>query len=653
MFDTYIYFFLAFIALGFLIFIHELGHYFMAKHVGMKVEAFGIGFGKSLFTWKRDGVEWRFNWMPFGGYVKIAGMELKKGEDPYSIPGGFFTKRPWDRIKVAFAGPFVNLLFALLAFSVIWAIGGREKPYSEYTKKIGWVDPTSELYANGVRPGDEIISYNGNFYRTSKDHIYSPMTSSDGLMVQGNLVDYKTGQKEVFEYSIKPYPHPSSMNDEILTSGIIQPASQVIYRPSALSDAHKKLAEAVDKNVGGIEEGDRIVWVDGTRIFSHEQLRHVLNSGMALLTIQRGDEVLLRRVPRVEIHELRLDANIKEELADFQYESGLTDKKIRDLYSIPYDLTHDAVVENRLSFIDKEMSEEIFPKHPFSEREDPLLAGDRIIAVDGVPIKFAYQIFYQLQQNKMNVIVLRDPALTEIVSWSDADTQFDQLVDVSDLAKISSSIGTRSLTDRSGELVLLEPITPKKRMDIFTDPKDKAEYQTRLLERGKQIEELDNTELKEKARSQLDMEKNELILGLIGIEDQAVLYHPSPFTMFANTTKEIWNTLKALVTGSLSPKWLSGPVGIIQVVQQSWQVSSIEVIFWLGFISLNLGYLNLLPIPVLDGGYILMFLFEMVTGKRIKPEVLEKMIVPFFILLIMLLLFITFHDISRLFGLFR
>lgn len=650
MLDTYIYFILAFIALGFLIFIHELGHYFMARHVGMKVEAFGIGFGKSVYTWHRDGVEWRLNWLPFGGYVKIAGMELKKGEDPYAIPGGFFTKSPWDRIKVALAGPVVNLVFAFLAFTLIWAVGGREKPFSDYTKIIGWVDPKSELYAEGIRPGDEIISFNGVPYHSSKDLLYAPMTSNGDLEVRGYLINYKTGKKEPFDTKIKPYPHPLSLSEDILTSGILQPANQLIYRPSALSKLDKKFAESIEKNIGGIEEGDRIIWVDGERVFSNQQLRNILNSGLALLTIKRGDKVMLRRVPRVKIDELRLNSEVKNELADYQYESGLTGIKIRSLYTIPYDLTHDGVVERRLPFIDREEGEEMFPEHPYSATENPLQKGDRIIAVDGIPVKFAYQLFYQLQQNKVNVVVLRNPKLTESVSWKKADAQFEKLVNMSNLAKIASSIGTSSPIKQSGDLVLLNPIIPKKRVDLLTNPKDQAEFKARLQETKKQIEEMENVEQREKAKHQLELEKNEVILGLVGIQDQEVSYHPNPFSTFANVTTEMWHTLEALFTGSLSPKWLSGPVGIIQVVQKSWQVSFMEVFYWMGLISLNLGYLNLLPIPVLDGGYIVMFLFEMITGRKLKPESLEKVIVPFFILLVLFLLFITFHDIVRLFG---
>ena len=154
------YFFLAILGLGFLIFIHELGHYWMARRVGMRVESFGIGFGKPIFSFEHDGVRWNICWLPFGGYVKIAGMEKENGIEPEMIKDGFFGKSPWDRMKVAIMGPLANIVFAFLVFSVIWLSGGREKTFTEVTNRIGWVDPKSDLFSKGIRPGDIISSYN-------------------------------------------------------------------------------------------------------------------------------------------------------------------------------------------------------------------------------------------------------------------------------------------------------------------------------------------------------------------------------------------------------------------------------------------------------------------------------------------------------------
>ena len=167
-----IYLLLAALALGFLILIHELGHYFVARREGMIVEVFAIGFGKPIFSWQRNGVKWQVCWLPFGGYVKIAGMEKKGDLEPYQISNGFFSKSPAARIRVALAGPLVNIFMALLLFTMIWICGGRLKPFSEYTHLIGWVDRSSQVYTMGVRPGDEISKINGRPFTGFNELIY-------------------------------------------------------------------------------------------------------------------------------------------------------------------------------------------------------------------------------------------------------------------------------------------------------------------------------------------------------------------------------------------------------------------------------------------------------------------------------------------------
>jgi regulator of sigma E protease len=95
---------------------------------------------------------------------------------------------------------------------------------------------------------------------------------------------------------------------------------------------------------------------------------------------------------------------------------------------------------------------------------------------------------------------------------------------------------------------------------------------------------------------------------------------------------------------------MSGPIGIVQVVHDNSMVSLKEALFWLGAISLNLGILNLLPLPVLDGGTICFALYELITGKRLKTKTLEKLIIPFALLLIGFFVFLTYHDLARIFS---
>lgn len=639
---------LALLGLSFLIFIHELGHYWMARRVGMRVETFAIGFGHPIYSWTtHDGVKWQIGWLLFGGYVKIAGQDIDSAEDPYSIKDGFFGKSPLDRIKVALMGPVMNIIMAIILFTILWLAGGREKNFTDFTHKIGWVDTESELYANGVRPGDELESYDGHPFRGAKDHLYAPMTGGHELNIKGYKVNYTNGDKTPFDHTVPLYQHPFSLEKGIRTTGITNSAGYVTY--NKLGGQDNPLPEGSPLQDSGIQYGDRILWVDGELIFSIQQLNHILNDGRVLLTIKRGDEEFFARVPRVYVQELWLDSNIREELIDWQFEAGLNSVKFQKLYTIPYNLTNEGVVQNRVRFIDKDNEKQAFPDQTASSSEQPLQPGDKIVAVDGVAVNHSYEILKQVQEHKVYVIVDREPA-EKPISWTLADQSFDKEIKWNDIQAIVNSIGSKQPVEYVGTLRLLKPVFPKTQYEFILTPEKQAQVATDIQEKRKEIESIEDPEARAHAYSILDKREKQLLLGLPGVQDHKVNYNPMPLQAFSSVFEEIWGTLVALFSGNLNPKWISGPIGIVQVVQENWKVGIKEAIFWLGAISLNLGILNLLPIPVLDGGTILITLFEMVTGRRMKPKTMEKLIIPFAVLLITFFIYLTYNDLSRIWS---
>jgi len=643
---TIIYLLLAILGLGLLVFIHELGHYIVAKKTGMIVEVFSIGFGRPLIKWKWQQVDWQIGWLPFGGYVKILGMEVSEQNncEPYEIPHGFFAQAPWKRICVALAGPIANFLLAVVVFCLLWGIGGRVKPFSEYTQIVGWVDPASKIYEMGLRPGDKLLTYNGQRFTGAKDLLYAAMLNGQAVTLEGERIDYLKATMTPFRTTVTPYLLAGG-KDGIETTGISAMARYLVYEAAA--DGTSLLAEGSPMVSSGIEGGDRLVWADGELLFSMEQLSALANGTHALLTIQRGETTLLSRQPRVLASDVHLPSHVKDELEDWRYEQGLI-SKLPGTYVLPYIVNTDGYVEGSLSFIDTRSQEIAFPKFAYSkELQRPLELGDRILAVDGQPVTKGPEILKLLQTHHVQIIAQRG-LKQPMQSWKVEDQAFFAAWNVGQIMAVAQGVGKVAPLTAQGPYVLLRPVEPKAWVDFAMQAQTKEKLEASYNEQVKQAEAIKNIAEREQALNVLQAYRAKKLLGA-PLQDCYVRYNPNPFVLFGSVFTETWHTLAALVKGNLHPKWLSGPVGIVRVMHHGWRVGFGEALFWIGAISLNLGFLNLLPIPVLDGGHIVLSLWEWITKRRIKAKTMKKIILPFVVLLIAFFVFLVFQDVLRLF----
>jgi regulator of sigma E protease len=632
------YILLAILGLGFLVFIHELGHFIVARRQGMRVEAFSIGFGKPLYSWEKNGVKWIIGMLPFGGYVKIAGMSKEGKLEPHQIPDGFFGKTPWQRIQVALAGPLVNIGFALLVFAFLWFSGGREKNFAEFTHRIGWVSPDSALYAQGIRPGDVIKKCDGRPFQGVKDLLIASLMKDKVTQVEGYKIDFPTGKRTDFDYALNPSENAGK--DSLPNLKAIQPASYLIY-----DDENKSSFSTPPK---GMEPGDRIIWADGDVIFSVTQLSALTNESTAFLTVQRGTEIFHTKVPRTHVYDLKMSASEKAEIGDWQHEASLQGR-LQDLFYIPYNLSPLCQVESSLSFIDEEDRLRTSNQCERCSYFSSLQEGDQILAIDGKPVQTAYDFLAELQTRHVLVIVQRDPLATSQVLWTKADEQFAQF-GLTDLNNILNHLGADSPLESSGNLHLLEAIVPKTFVDALSSEKQEI-VNTQLANERKEIEKIQDPYKKEIALKQLEASQKRLVLG-VSLHDRQVIYNPSPIEQFKIILSDTWRTLVGLFSGHINPKYMSGPVGIVHVVHQSWMIGVKEALFWMAVISLNLGVVNLLPIPVLDGGHISFALLEMATKRPLKAKTMERLVIPFIGLLVGFFIYITYQDLARLFSSF-
>jgi len=141
------------------IFVHEFGHFWMARRRGLKVAGFSIGFGPKIYGWTRDGIDYAWRWIPAGGFVALPQMITSeklegKMEEAAQLP----PVSPWSKILVALAGPVMNLIFAFGIATAIYFIG---LPVLINPAIVGEVDRESPEGKLGIQSGDRILEVNG------------------------------------------------------------------------------------------------------------------------------------------------------------------------------------------------------------------------------------------------------------------------------------------------------------------------------------------------------------------------------------------------------------------------------------------------------------------------------------------------------------
>lgn len=142
------------ILIGVMILIHELGHYWAARFFDVKVEAFSFGFGPRLFGFRRGETDFRFSLILFGGYVKMAGEQF--GEDTVHDPRSLLAKPRWQRLIIAFAGPFMNIVLALVLVTGLFMVRYPKMPVVP-NPVIGFVAADGAAAKAGIHEGDRIV----------------------------------------------------------------------------------------------------------------------------------------------------------------------------------------------------------------------------------------------------------------------------------------------------------------------------------------------------------------------------------------------------------------------------------------------------------------------------------------------------------------
>ncbi|MDR1031182.1 MAG: site-2 protease family protein [Treponema sp.] len=264
------------LGLGVVVFVHELGHFLAARLVGIEVEAFSIGWGNPILKKKIGAVEYRIGMFPLGGYCKMRGEnEFQEAYEQRQqaiapVKGTFFGVSPWRRILVSFAGPFFNLIFAVLALSVIWGAGFEVNTLENRIVLASSISPEEQYPADeaNLKTGDRIIQINDQPVVT-----YQDIQEIIAVNPDKDLSIKVDREGTVLPLSVRPQLDKRTGAGKI---GVYFWADPVVASVSPGSPAA----------IGGIQKGDRILQINGTDLPYTVALLPIIRTQPPILSVR-------------------------------------------------------------------------------------------------------------------------------------------------------------------------------------------------------------------------------------------------------------------------------------------------------------------------------------------------------------------------------
>ena len=643
---------LAAIGLGLVIFLHELGHFAVAKWCNVFVERFSIGFGPVFFSRKWGETEYALSLIPFGGYVKMLGQDdadpsQLTNEEIAQDPRSYVAKSVFQRMAIISAGVIMNVLTALLFFVIVFNVGFPTSP-----SMIGDVRPGMPAWEAGLDAGDHISKINSSSISTFPELQLAVALSSGPLKLEGTHADGKT-----FQVTVEP---DASGNHP-----------RIGVTPSeSLSVLETFPGHATSRATPAFRSGDRILKVGETSVKTSAEFHREVaaNTGQTLtITVERTKDQADKALSQPTIETITITDNFFRTL-------GLT------LDSGPI-----AAV-----------------RHGSPAEKAGLRKNDKLANLDGLnigtqidPLKLPVE-FAKRAGKEIDVVVTRQntgagqESVTlklipdNIPGWLDQPEQEGEPLSIPSIGAAFHILPV---------VLAVEPGSPAEKLGIKPGPLKKLTLTRReefantpdgvkdstltvnfddadgkknrnncafafwlvqqLPQRKVTLTILEDGKIKDvELEPQLDPEWPLPIIGL-RLEPEKLIQKADSLgeacmMSIAHTKSSALNiylTLRSLVTGRVSYKELHGPLGIAnaayQVAQQGW----IAMLLFLGFLSVNLAVLNFLPIPVLDGGHMVFLLWEAITRRRPSERVMIGATYAGFAFLLCLMALVLYLDL--------
>ena len=687
------------LGLGLVIFFHELGHFAVAKWCNVHVERFSIGIGPILWSRQKGETEYALSALPFGGYVKMLGQD---DMDPNQMtsseiaenPRSYSAKSVPQRMAIISAGVIMNVITGFLFFSTCYFFGVYEP-----SPVVGSVIPGFPAWQAGIRPGDRITAINGEAIRSFSDLQEAVILSSGDVSLEG-MHDDGTSFSEVLT------PLKSSPGRSVgIRPGATTAIADIIEKPELISDAGLPLEKASEEFL----PGDKIIALRPSPLATEtpadaaaavaekpgDAVRPMLFSELRYVTARDADRELIYTVERHD-----KDAEGKKSKTAKMVEITVPPSEIRSIglwmaMGPIKAIQKNSIAEKAglkvgdliLSVDDKEPGKNIDPlelpvyfgkqagkpvkvvvKRATSEGDDKVelevIPGDSPGWLDSPDFKAsplsinAIGIGYQVQLRIARVLPGSEAEKLGVFKPDMKITRVDLIA--ADPEKAVPDAFGDAMSPRQLDLSTMAPKEPGTLEDVnwawaFAEIQRVPNRQIRIyFEDGKNT----GSEVLKTYESATGWYRwFRGFNGSIWQDDRELQKGDSLGDALAlgirrtkKTAVSIYMTLRSLTQGNVSADSLSGPLGIAKIGYMVAERGLIDLLMFLGFLSINLAILNFLPIPILDGGHMVFLLWEGITRRKPSSRVIGWAHGVGLLFIISLFLFVMYVDISTLWG---
>jgi regulator of sigma E protease len=592
------------IGFGVLIFIHELGHFLACKWIGARVEVFSLGFGPSLKK-KWGETEYRLGICPIGGYVKMAGEEPTP--DKPAQPGDFYSKSVGQRAFVFVAGVFMNLVFGFIAFMLAYQLGVPVQPAI-----VGGVQPGSAAWNVGLKRGDVIEAIRG----VSPPIDFEDLSATVTLVSRGEgvgLTIARDGQR----FDVVVYPQYDKATGRP-TAGIVPPDSLVLSEiPKA---RHRKDDENADLDrlfQAGLKPGDTITAV---QVFGAKEPTRVATPGEFEMAVSecagKPVRVFYRRAGAAE-----QSAMVEPEPVGDRW------------LGVAWVFNH------------------VMAVCPGSAAETAgMKPGDVILSIAGRPAGWHDEVVQSLEKadKPTPVIVRRDntevrlqlPPLTKEAFEASIALEPDTVVTRTEAGSPASRLDLQA----GDRIVSANDL-------VISDTSDLARFL--IKSKGQPVTLVWRRDGKE-FKAGFVPEKRWVIGLPFEPPRQIVKAHlMRSFRLGARKSYQwayrVYGSLRSLIFHDVSIGNVNSFLAIGYMAYAAARTGLGELLYFLGVLNINLGIMNLLPVPVLDGGHLMFAVIEKVRGKPVNEKIRNFAGYVGLALIIGLLVVAFWNDIRLLF----